>query len=115
MGIQVQLRFQRQKKIHKQTVDYISSEILKCKLGASKFMENKSCPENSVKASQGAIANLKDKNPFDLKLDALHNANTYTLGMVGVNSSGTDVTVKTCFIKYCPPEGQISDIIKVYK
>ena len=78
-------------------------------------MENKSCPENSVKASQGAIANLKDKNPFDPKLDALHNANTYTLGMVGVNSSGTDVTVKTCFIKWCPPEGQLSDIIKVYK
>ena len=99
----------------KQTVDYISSEILKCKLGASKFMENKNCPENSVKASQGAIANLKDKNPFNLKLDALHNANTYTLGMIGVNSSGTDVTVKTCFIKWCPPEGQISDIIKVYK
>ena len=84
-------------------------------MGASKFMENKSCPENSVKASQGAIANLKDKNPFDPKLNALHNANTYTLGMVGVNSSGTDVTVMTCFIKWCPPEGRLSDIIAVNK
>ena len=103
------------KLIHEQTVNYISAEILKCRLGASKFMENKSCPENSVKASQGAIANLKDKNPFDPKLNALHNANTYTLGMVGVNSSGTDVTVMTCFIKWCPPEGRLSDIIAVNK
>ena len=94
---------------------YISSEILLCRFGASKFMENQDCPENSVKASQGAIANLKDKNPFDPKLNALHNANTYTLGMVGVNSSGTDVTVMTCFIKWCPPEGRLSDIIAVNK
>ena len=104
------------KKIHKQTVDYISSEILKCKLGASKFMENKSCPVNSVKVYQGTIANLKDKNPFNPSENALHNSNTYSLGKVGVSdSTGKDVTVKTCFIKWCPPEGQLSDIIKVYK
>ena len=104
------------KQIHKQTVDYISSEILKCKLGAGKFMENKSCPVNSVKVYEGTIANLKDKNPFNPSENALHNSSTYSLGKVGVSdSTGKDVTVKTCFIKWCPPEGQLSDIIKVYK
>ena len=103
------------KQIHEQTVNYISAEILKCRLGASKFMENKNCPENSVKASQGAIANLKDKNPFNPSENALHNANTYSFGRVGVSdSTGKDVTVKTCFIKYCPPAGQLIKVIPLY-
>jgi len=102
------------KQIHKQTVDYISSEILKCKLGAGKFMENKSCPVNSVKVYQGTIANLKDKNPFNPSENALHNSNTYSLGKVGVSdSTGKDVTVKTCFIKWCPPDGQLIEVIRV--
>ena len=103
------------KQIHKQTVDYISSEILKCKLGAGKFMENKSCPENSVKVYEGTIANLKDKNPFNPSENALHNSNTFTLGKVGVSdSTGDDVTVKTCFIEYCPPTGQLVAVIPIY-
>ena len=101
------------KTIHNNTVRYISSEILLCSLGASKFMENQDCPANSVKAYKGAIANLKDKNPYDPKVNALHNANTYTLGMVGVNSSGTNVTVMTCIRKGCAPADQLSATIPV--
>ena len=101
------------KTIHAQTVKYISSEILLCSLGASKFMENQDCPANSVKAYKGAIANLKDKNPYDPKVNALHNANTYTLGMVGVNSSGTNVTVMTCIRKGCAAADQLSATIPV--
>ena len=103
------------KTIHAQTVKYISSEILLCSLGASKFMVNKSCPVNSVKVYQGTIANLKDKNPFNPSENALHNSNTYTLGKVGVSdSTGDDVTVKTCFIKYCPSAGQLITVIPIY-
>ena len=103
------------KTMHEQTVKYISSEILLCRLGASKFMVNKSCPVNSVKVYQGTIANLKDKNPFNPSENALHNSNTYTLGKVGVSdSTGDDVTVKTCFIKYCPSAGQLITVIPIY-
>ena len=103
------------KTIHNNTVRYISSEILLCSLGASKFMENQNCPVNSVKVYQGAIANLKDKNPFNPSENALHNSNTYTLGKVGVSdSTGDDVTVKTCFIKYCPSAGQLITVIPIY-
>ena len=103
------------KTIHSQTVKYISAEILKCDLGASKFMINKNCPVNSVKVYQGVIANLKDKNPFNSSENALHNSNTFTLGKVGVSdSTGDDVTVKTCFIKYCPSNGQLISVIPIY-
>ena len=103
------------KTIHAQTVKYISAEVMKCSLGEAKFMVNQDCPANSVKAYKGAIANLKDKNPFNSSENALHNSNTFTLGKVGVSdSTGDDVTVKTCFIKYCPSNGQLISVIPIY-
>ena len=101
------------KTIHAQTVKYISAEVMKCSLGEAKFMVNQDCPANSVKAYKGAIANLKDKNPFNTSVNALHNANTYTLGMVGVNSSGTNVTVMTCIRQGCASADQLSATIPV--
>ena len=56
---------------------------------------------------------LKDKNPFNTSVNALHNANTYTLGMVGVNSSGTNVTVMTCIRQGCASADQLSATIPV--
>ena len=103
------------KTIHAQTVKYISAEVMKCSLGEAKFMVNQDCPANSVKAYKGAIANLKDKNPFNSSENALHNSNTFTLGKVGVSdSTGDDVTVKTCFVKYCPSNGQLITVIPIY-
>jgi hypothetical protein len=29
------------------------------------------------------------------------------------DSTGKDVTVKTCFIKWCPPDGQLIEVIRV--
>ena len=102
------------KMIHAQVVNYISAEILKCSFGESKFMgTNQDCPANSNKASNGAIATMTDKNPYDTSINALHNSSTYTLGMVGVNASGTNVTVRTCVKKGCAAADQLSDTIPV--
>jgi|TARA_Y100000031_G_C7926207_1_gene250594 type IV pilus assembly protein PilA len=100
------------KTIHVETVKYITAEILKCNLGATKFMgTNQNCPANSVKASRGAIATMTAKNPYDTTKNALHNSGTYTLGMVGVNSSGTNVTVRTCIKPGCAAADRLSATI----
>ena len=63
------------KTIHSKTVKYITAEILKCNLGAKTFMGfNQTCPANSNKAVNGAIATMTDKNPYDVTKKALHNS-----------------------------------------
>ena len=52
------------KTIHAQTVKYISAEIQKCSLGETSFVGSESCPADNTKAVRGAVATLKDKNPY---------------------------------------------------
>ena len=102
------------KTIHSKTVKYITAEILKCNLGAKTFMGfNQTCPANSNKTVNGAIATMTDKNPYDVTKKALHNSSTYTVGMVGVNASGTVITVRTCIKAGCTAADRLSAAIPV--
>ena len=97
------------KTMHAQTVKYISAEIQKCKLGESKFMSNnQDCPATALKAINGAVATMIDKNPFDTaKLSIrLSNSNTNDedVGYISLSASGSDIIIKTCIKKPCNKE-----------
>ena len=85
------------KKIHAQTVKYISAEIQKCSLGESKFMgTNQDCPATAAKAVTGAVAALKDKNPYSTSNDAVKSSSSYVVGQISLSTSGTNVVVRSC-------------------
>ena len=77
------------KTIHAQTVKYISAEAQKCSLGESTFVGgNQSCPATASKAVTGAVAALKDKNPYSQHLiDAVNQALvTYVVGQISLST-----------------------------
>ena len=84
------------KTIHAQTVKYISAEIQKCSLGESTFVGSQSCPATTVKAMNGAVATLKDKNPYSTSNNAVISSTSYVVGQISLSSSGTNVIVKSC-------------------
>ena len=97
------------KTMHAQTVKYISAEIQKCKLGESKFMSNnQDCPATAVKAINGAVATMTDKNPFDpAKLSVrISNSNTNDedVGYISLSASGSDIIIKSCIKTPCNKE-----------
>ena len=84
------------KTIHAQTVKYISAEIQKCSLGESTFVGSQSCPATAAKAVTGAVATLKDKNPYSTSNNAVRSNSSYEVGYVGLSTSGTNVIVRSC-------------------
>ena len=85
------------KTMHAQTVKYISAEIQKCTLGESKFMgTNQDCPATAAKAVTGAVAALKDKNPYSTSNNAVLSSSSYVVGQVSLSTSGTNVIVRSC-------------------
>ena len=84
------------KTIHAQTVKYISAEIQKCSLGESTFVGSQSCPATAAKAVTGAVATLKDKNPYSTSNNAVRSNSSFDVGYVGLSTSGTNVVVRSC-------------------
>jgi hypothetical protein len=79
-----------------QTVKYISAEAQKCSLGESTFVGGQSCPATSSKAVTGAVAALKDKNPYSTGNDAVKSSSSYVVGQISLSTSGTNVVVRSC-------------------
>ena len=97
------------KTMHAQTVKYISAEIQKCKLGENKFMSNNQyCPATALKAINGAVATMTDKNPFDAAKLSIRTSNSNTndedVGYISLSSSGSDIIIKTCNKTPCNKE-----------
>ena len=97
------------KTMHAQSIKYISTEIQKCKLGDSKFMNNnQDCPATALKTINGAVATMTDKNPFDpAKLSVrISNSNTNDedVGYISLSASGSDIIIKTCNKTPCNKE-----------
>ena len=84
------------KTIHAQTVKYVSAEIQKCSLGESTFVGSQSCPATAAKAVTGAVATLKDKNPYSTSNNAVRSNSSFEVGYVGLSTSGTSVIVRSC-------------------
>ena len=93
---------------HAQTVKYISAELQYCKLGESKFMNNQDCPATALKAINGAVATMHDKNPFDsAKLSVRlsdSNTNDEDVGYISLSASGSDIIIKSCNKTPCNKE-----------
>jgi len=97
------------KTMHAQTVKYISAEIQKCKSGENKFMSNnQDCPATALKAINGAVATMTDKNPFDPAKLSIRTSNSNTndedVGYISLSSSGSDIIIKSCIKKPCNKE-----------
>ena len=97
------------KTMHVQTVKYISAEIQKCKIGESKFMSNsQDCPATALKAINGAVATMADKNPFDTAKNSIRqsdsNNNDVDVGYVSISASGSNIIIKTCIKRPCRKE-----------
>ena len=97
------------KTMHAQTVKYISAEIQKCKLGENKFMSNNQyCPATALKAINGAVATMTDKNPFDAAKLSIRTSNSNTndedVGYISLSSSGSDIIIKSCHRTPCRKE-----------
>ena len=97
------------KTIHAQTIKYISAEIQKCKIGESKFMSNsQDCPATALKAINGAVATMADKNPFDTAKNSIRqsdsNNNDVDVGYVSISASGSNIIIKTCIKRPCRKE-----------
>ena len=97
------------KTIHAQTVKYISAEIQKCKSGENKFMSNnQDCPATALKAINGAVATMTDKNPFDPAKLSIRTSNSNTndedVGYISLSASGSDIIIKSCIKKPCNKE-----------
>jgi len=94
--------------IYAQTVKYISAELQYCKLGESKFMNNQDCPATALKAINGAVATMHDKNPFDsAKLSVRlsdSNTNDEDVGYISLSASGSDIIIKSCNKTPCNKE-----------
>ena len=84
------------KTIHAQTVKYISAEIQKCSLGESKFVGNENCPADATKAVRGAVASLKDKNPYSTSNNAVLSSGSFVAGQISLSVSNNNVVVKSC-------------------
>ena len=89
------------KTMHAQTVKYISAEIQKCKSGENKFMSNNQyCPATALKAINGAVATMTDKNPFDAAKLSIRTSNSNTndedVGYISLSASGSTIIIKTC-------------------
>ena len=101
------------KTIHAQTVKYISAEIQKCSLGESTFVGSQSCPATTIKAMNGAIATLKDKNPYSTSDNAVKTSTGYVVGQISLSSSGTNVIVKSCNKTGCATADKQESTIQV--
>ena len=84
------------KTIHAQTVKYISAEIQKCSLGESTYVGGQACPATAAKSVTGAVAALKDKNPYSTSNNAVRSSGSYDVGYISLSTSGTNVVVRSC-------------------
>ena len=84
------------KTIHAQSVKYISAEMQKCSLGETTFVGGQSCPATAAKAVTGAVAALKDKNPYSTSNAAVVSSSSYVVGQISLSTSGTNVLVRSC-------------------
>ena len=95
--------------MHAQSIKYISSEIQKCKLGDSKFMNNnQDCPATASKAIIGAVATMTDVNPYDSSKLSIRTSNSNTndedVGYISLSASGSDIIIKSCSKTPCNKE-----------
>ena len=84
------------KQIHKNIAKFMAAEIQKCSLGESTFVGGQSCPATAAKAVTGAVAALKDKNPYSTSNDAVKSSSSYVVGQISLSTSGTNVVVRSC-------------------
>ena len=70
-------------------------------------------PCNSAKAVTGAVNTMTDKNPFDVTKNAVRSSGSFEVGYIGLSSSGTTVTVKTCVATNCATADKMEATISV--
>ena len=84
------------KTIHAQAVKLISAELQKCSLGESTYLGQNCSSYNATTARTGALATLKDKNPYNTTVAAVQSGSGYVAGQVSINVNGTNLELKTC-------------------
>ena len=106
------------KVIHAEAIEYISDEIKKCIRGENIFAGDQRCPATPVKVINGAITNIKYKNPFFNEKNSVRksdsNINDEDVGYVNLSTLGSNVIIKTCIKKSCNnKKNSLQDSIKV--
>ena len=114
-GFQEKAKIASTKAIHKQTLKYITVEVMKCSLGESHIMGTYQCkyiyPLNMYSAaninahigSAGAV--LSDKNPYDTESYAIKQPTTaFVLGQVSLSATVVSpymINLHTCIKEPC--------------
>ena len=114
-GFQEKAKIASTKAIHKQTLKYITVEVMKCSLGESHIMGTYQCkyiyPLNMYSAaninahigSAGAV--LSDKNPYDAASYAIKQPTTaFVLGQVSLSATVVSpymINLHTCIEEPC--------------
>ena len=114
-GFQEKAKIASTKAIHKQTLKYITVEVMKCSLGESHIMGTYQCkyiyPLNMYSAaninahigSAGAV--LSDKNPYDTASYAIKQPTTaFVLGQVSLSATVVSpymINLHTCIKEPC--------------
>jgi len=92
------------KRIHAQTVKYISTEVMKCSLG-QRTIYNGTLNCSSIDSSSiaaGVVQVMNDKNPYIPANKAHRQSNTLTntknidVGYITISYSGKNITIKSC-------------------
>ena len=69
---------------------------------------NQDCPATAVKAINGAVATMTDKNPFDAAKLSIRTSNSNTkdedVGYINLSASGSNIIIKTCNKTPCNKE-----------
>ena len=110
--------------IHASTVKFISSELIKCRLGSKEFMEGTAktggdagelCHSDpsvlAQRAKDGIWVMSKHKNPWQPTQWAVERAGGYSKGQVRVQSSGNKIYIRSCWADGCNSSNRQQDII----
>jgi len=119
-GFQEKAKIASTKAIHKQTLKYITVEVMKCSLGESHIMGTYQCkyiyPLNMYSAaninahigSAGAV--LSDKNPYDTASYAIKQPTTaFVLGQVSLSATVVSpymINLHTCIEAPCDTDAK---------
>ena len=95
---------QATKSNHSAVSKYIAAELQKCNLGELKAMSNNlTCKSNTAaKTVTAAVSALADfKNPYSTADKAVKKSTAYEIGYSNIDSSGSEVLIRTCFVEDC--------------
>lgn len=113
-GFQENAKVNAMKSIHANTVKKISAELKKCSMGNTTFFNDtnrnganysRPCSANSntmaAYAWQGILQTAKDRNPWTTTQYAVRSSGGFSKGYTGVQRSGVNVIVRTCWNDNC--------------